>query len=235
MTPPASPAVRKAHEDTARTLLAVEALALQVLRGSLPPTAGDPVSLAYATTAALVPVILTIRRAARNKGLERFYAELEAGGARISVPSLPPDPLADQLAAERAARFYSDGLLRQAQEWLAEHDAAQADPVLRADAAKIESIAATEVSNAFNEERTRAEKAIVEQAKQETWFPMLVKEWDATLDKRTCKLCASLDGKRRMWGQDFAGGREPGRVHPNCRCIARFYVIPIDATYRRAA
>lgn len=235
MTPTASPAVRKAHLETARTLLSVEALALQVLRGSLPPTAGDPVALAYSTTAALVPVLLTIRQAARNKGLERFLAEVEAGGARISLPPLPSTDIADRLAAERAARSYSDALLRQAQDWMAEHDAAQSNPVLVADADRLEAIAATEVSNAFNDERTRAEVAIAEVGREETWFPFFVKVWDATLDSRTCKLCSSLDGTKRAWGQNFRGGREPGRVHRNCRCVCTYHVIPIELSYRKRA
>lgn len=235
MTPTASPAVRRAHLETARTLLAVEALALQVLRGSLPPTAGDPIALAYSTTAALVPVLLTIRQAARNKGAERFAAELEAGGARVALPELPPAALDDRLAAERAARFYSDTLLRQAQEWMAEHDAAQANPLLVADAARLESIAATEVSNAFNDERTRIEVAVADMGRDEEWFPFFVKVWDSTLDGRTCKVCDRLHGTKRGWGQNFAGGREPGRVHRNCRCVCSYHAIPIEITPRKRA
>ncbi len=104
-----------------------------------------------------------------------------------------------------------------------------------ADAARLESIAATEVSSAFNDERTRIEVAVADMGRDEEWLPFFVKVWDATLDGRTCKVCDRLHGTKRGWGQNFAGGREPGRVHRFCRCVAQFHAIPIDIPTRTRA
>ena len=89
-------------------------------------------------------------------------------------------------------------------------------------------IAATETASAFNDERTRIEKHLADENKETSWWPFLVKVWDATLDKRTCPVCAKLHGTRRGWGSDFPGGKEPGKVHPNDRCLSLFFAIPFE-------
>jgi len=223
------PAVAKAHKDTAQTLLHVERVGLHALKGAVAQAgSGDPIVVARRAHDIVAATMLDIRRAARAQGALRFGAEVAAGGMSLAIPDLPSADDADRLAAERAARGYSDALLRQAQDWMAEHDKAQADPVLQADAAKLEVIAATETASAFNDERTRIEKHLADENKETSWWPFLVKVWDATLDKRTCPVCAKLHGTRRGWGSDFPGGKEAGKIHPNCRCIVNFLAIPIE-------
>ena len=254
MTPPASPAVRKAHEDTARTLLHVEAVGLHVLKGAVAQVGpGDPIVIARRSHEVVAATVLDIRKAARAQGALLFGAEITASGARIPLPDLDPPTDADRLSAERAARGYSDAILRQAQEWMAEHDAAQADPALRIEASYLESIAATETSEAFSDERTRIEKALAAENEESSWWPFLVKEWSADLEaahrakargKKTksgravsgpCDVCRGLHGTRIGWGSDWPGGHEPGKVHRHCRCISRFYAIPFEVTRKRAA
>lgn len=48
----------------------------------------------------------------------------------------------------------------------------------------------------------------------------LSRVWNAVLDSKTCKLCASLDGEETLPGETFKNGYEPGWVHPNCRCFS---------------
>lgn len=50
-----------------------------------------------------------------------------------------------------------------------------------------------------------------------------IRVWDSTLDARTCPVCAAADGVWTELGMPFLlRGRavEPGKVHPNCRCVA---------------
>ena len=250
----APPAVAKAHQETARTLLHVEALGLHVLKGAVAQVGqGDPIVIARRSHDIVAATVLDIRRAARMQGALRFGAEIDAAGASIPLPDLDPPTDADRLAAERAARGYSDALVKQAQEWMAEHDAAQADPVLRADVAYLESIAATESSSAFNDERGRVEKAIAEESEDSSWWPFLVKEWSADLEaahrakargKKTrggravsgpCDVCRGLHGTKIGWGSDWPGGHEPGDVHRLCRCLTKYYAIPFEVVRKKRA
>ena len=254
MTPPASPAVRKAHTETARTLLHVEAVGLHVLKGAVAQVGpGDPIAVARKSHDIVAATVLDIRAAARTQGAVRFGAEIAAAGASIPLPDLKPPTDLDRLAAERAARGYSDALIKEAQEWFAEHDKAQADPVLRADAAYLESIAATETSAAFNDERTRIEKALAAENEDSSWWPFLTKTWCCDLEtahrarrlgKKTrsgravsgpCPTCRALDKKTLGWGTDWPGGVEPGDVHPNCRCFVRFAAIPFEVVRKKRA
>jgi hypothetical protein len=223
------PAVAKAHKDTAQTLLHVERVGLAVLKGAVAQVGpGDPIVTARRSHDVVAATVLDIRRAARAQGAIRFAAEVAAAGMSLPIPNLDPPTDADRLAAERAARGYSDAILKQAQEWMTEHDAAQADPVLQAEAAKLETIAATETSSAFSDERTRVEKFLAEENKETSWWPFLVKVWDATLDKRTCPVCRKMHHEKRGWGTDWPSGKEPGKVHPNCRCLVNYHAIPIE-------
>lgn len=82
---------------------------------------------------------------------------------------------------------------------------------------RIDTIATTEVSHAFNAARTRVAEDMPPPPAGERGYL----RWSATLDKRTCSLCASLDGKTAPVGGTF-DGYMPGAVHPRCRCIAYF-------------
>lgn len=247
MPPAATPAVAKAHHDTAQTLLHVERIGLAVLKGAVANLGrGDPIILARAAHDVVAATVLDIRRAARVQGADRFGAEVAAAGMSLPIPDLDPPTDADRLAAERAARGYSDALLRQAQEWMAEHDKAQADPVLQADVAYLESIATSESSDAFSNERARIEKHLADENKETSWWPFLVKEWCCDLEtahharrvgKLTrsgrpvsgpCDRCLALSKKKLGWGTGWPGGVEPGSIHKHCRCFTKFYAIPFE-------
>jgi SPP1 gp7 family putative phage head morphogenesis protein len=43
--------------------------------------------------------------------------------------------------------------------------------------------------------------------------------WDATLDKRVCRVCAGADGEVREYGEAFSSGVIAPPVHSNCRCL----------------
>lgn len=75
--------------------------------------------------------------------------------------------------------------------------------------------AATEVANAYGEQREEDSRAL----QYSPLAVLLLKMWDATLDRRVCPTCAGLDGQLQVLGLDFVGGT-PGAVHPNDRCVS---------------
>lgn len=99
-----------------------------------------------------------------------------------------------------------------------------AKKVAKAEAYRTNMVAATEVSRAFNEEREDAFQVLAEEvdpkAEEQPW-----REWDATLDKRTCEICDRADGSMVRVGSKFRAGT-PGKVHPNCRCLEQLVWMP---------
>lgn len=82
----------------------------------------------------------------------------------------------------------------------------------------IRRIAATETHAAFGEARTKA-------ARQIATVHTLYRVWDATMDKRTCPVCAAAHGLAIPRGERFPQGT-PGSVHPFCRCVE--WVMPVE-------
>ena len=79
----------------------------------------------------------------------------------------------------------------------------------------------------YADARDEASDAAAKRHPDATWLPAVLKRWDATLDKRVCPRCRALDGTLRPIGVDFAGGRDPGHVHANCRCTSHLLFIPL--------
>lgn len=91
---------------------------------------------------------------------------------------------------------------------------------------RLRRIAATEVSQAYNDEHDEGVGWIADTYKDATWLAAVVKRWDAQLDRKVCPECARRDGTIVVIGTDFNGGDEPGFVHPMCRCIDTMIVLP---------
>jgi len=111
--------------------------------------------------------------------------------------------------AQAVARSYGEALAKTE----ATEKAASIAEAAKQQAYRLERIAATENAQAFNAAKTleverRAERAGV----------VLMKTWDATLDKRTCDVCSGLDGTSVRVGESYPGGQEPGSAHAMCRC-----------------
>ena len=51
--------------------------------------------------------------------------------------------------------------------------------------------------------------------------------WDASLDRRVCRICRGLDGIVINVGETFPGGFRHPTAHPNCRCC----VVPWKASW----
>jgi hypothetical protein len=90
---------------------------------------------------------------------------------------------------------------------------------------RVDTIAATETSTAFETEHQR-QAAHLQRASRETqWLAAVVKVWDSTLDTRLCSVCSSSTGEVRPLGIDFSSGT-PGHAHPRCRCRSAIFVLP---------
>lgn len=75
-----------------------------------------------------------------------------------------------------------------------------------------ERLAVTETVNAYNE------TALIGMDELEEHDPGYFKRWDAAIDGRTCKNCASYDDLVTPIDKPFAGGIAHPPLHPRCRC-----------------
>lgn len=230
----------KEANATRAALLDIEAKAHAALKAtaSQPHSFTDPIVASREIGARVMPVILAAKGAARRVGAQRMQSEVEATarGQRVTLvhDEHKVTAAADRLAAERASREYSDALLREAQRIIDAADRAQAYVLVSATDRALESISVNEVASAFSDERRRLEKAAKREHGGTNWFPLMVKMWDATLDRRVCVRCERLHGKVRPWGVDFAGHSEPP-VHARCRCVVVFVGSPIFLGRKEAA
>lgn len=198
----------------------------EVVRGS--SRYAGPSGTAATMATELAAVVLEFRTKARAAGQERLVAELEA----VNVPVASTGSAAGIVTARSIATAATDdALARRAvrgtvQEWIkrvtsAEPGAARMptfQAAARKSAPRLELVAKTETSTAFNAERTEAAARIRSHVE-------MMRVWDATLDKRTCPTCDGLDGTMVPLGSSFRGG-SPGNVHPGCRCVESF--VPVE-------
>lgn len=99
---------------------------------------------------------------------------------------------------------------------------------------RLRRIAATETARAYNDEHDEALRALVaptdETMRLETErvgiMSGLFNRWDATLDRRTCRVCRDHDGEVVPIGMPFRAGDRPGDVHVFCRCIETLIFLP---------
>ncbi len=167
----------------------------------------------------------TIRGALQRAGHQDPGA-LEA----INVAS-SDDDMAGQTLGQAFAASWGQALSVAIWNW-ADSDSRKTLPGVVVEAAaatdyRLRRAATTETARAFSDARDEGMDSIAELHKDTTWFPALLKTWDATLDRKTCKTCKELDGTTRPWGFSFPGGEEPGYVHPGCRCIVGTLLLPL--------
>ncbi len=201
------------------------------------------------TTQPLPPLCARLARAsqrslllAERAALTAFTLEWDAARAavqRVGHPDPGPLPrLATTTSTDRAAAHAAAGSLAAA--WLiattsAVRVAASADEPLPAavHAAalaqdfRVRRVATTETARATTDARDEGAGWVEEQHREASWFPLLLKSWDATLDRRTCPRCSALHGITRPFGLPFPGGAEPGHLHPGCRCLSATLLLPI--------
>lgn len=165
------------------------------------------------------------RQAARGEARKALGAEWAQVQSKVTAAGFPKPEAPTKMGrdsgirAATAAKSYASAwgatAVTKADEWTRETAHQITDSV----EARLDRIIATETSDAFQKERASFEAEVVKRHKTEKWFPALIKAWDARLDGGRCALCSRRSLGIRPWGVSFAGGNEPGTVHPNCRCV----------------
>jgi len=148
------------------------------------------------------------------------------------VPALQPtDRAAAGATAAGYAAAWTHATTGALWDWAADEDADTSPGAAVAAAAdgldyRVKRIATTENAQAYNDARDDVTAAEAKRNDGATWLVAVLKRWDATLDKRVCKVCRDMHGALAIPGLKFRGGREPGHVHVGCRCSDHLVFIP---------
>jgi hypothetical protein len=163
------------------------------------------------------------RERARLAAIGRLRAELALGGIALALAhALAPRTDTDSAYAAAAAAAYASAWAGAALYLVTEAlrtDKSPTQAVVQATDLKesnLERIVVTETARAYNDQHKEDAEELAD-ADPEA-MAILVRRWDAMLDARVCDDCASHDGETAPIGESFAGGDEPGYLHPNCRC-----------------
>ena len=170
-----------------------------------------------------------VRTAARREAVRSFQVESVAAGLPSLTLRLRDDRAFDRSRASAAAKAF-------AARWLAlgvAHLGVDGAEPLRAPSvaqegsqARLEVVARTEPAQAWGDERDGLSDDYAEESRRRGLVVPL-KVWDATLDRKTCRVCEGLDGTVRPFGVDFPGGLVPGSVHPSDRCVEGILPLPL--------
>lgn len=215
---------------------------LQVVAISSPEGVRRMLLVAIASAAeelrrAVAEGVLHRRDEARGAALQRLAAELAevARELRLQPFQAPPAGLGreeDEAHAASAADSYTAswraGMTVVAVRWRGEGQLGkQLQAAAKAQDHRLERIAATEIPRAFNAAHDEGAGWVAERHKGASWLPVVVKRWDASLDRKVCRFCAAMDGRYTALGLPWPGDLRPGEPHPHCRCGQTVIVLPI--------
>jgi hypothetical protein len=232
--------VRRVHRQAQAAMLSVEAASRRAMAATVADVAkrnagraGDLPGASGALRARLAPILLETRRAARVAASRALAKEL-AVSAKVAADYGVALPVTAEVAsfikgddseqATNLAADYADAFIAKAHEGRA--TGVTLSDVVRALTYRVDRLAATETSQAFNGQRATVERAYRDRYAGTQWFPAMVKVWDATLDRHVCRVCAGKAGQVRPWGFSW-NGLEPGQPHVNCRCTGMMLFAPI--------
>jgi hypothetical protein len=181
-------------------------------------------------------VILAGRHGARADAGKQLTAELAAAAQTLKVAIATPGP-ADRADDEHRAAAAADsyvaawraGVAAALSKWASSTERPSLATALGTATAqqdhRLRRLAATEVPQAYSEEHAARADQIAEQHADAKWLVLLVKVWDATLDRKVCAVCAGMNGRWAVVGLKFNGGLLPGSVHAHCRCQSSLLVM----------
>jgi hypothetical protein len=92
---------------------------------------------------------------------------------------------------------------------------------------RVRRISATEAAQSFADARDESAGWLAEEYSDRPWYPLVLKRWDATNDRKVCPTCKGEDGEKVLLGATFSEGHSPGYAHSFCRCIEHLVVLPI--------
>jgi hypothetical protein len=188
---------------------------------------------------AVAASVLQGRARARREAVQQLAAELDAVALELRIQPIQAPPASfssaedDHYAAAAADSFtaaWRASVLLVAMR-LRGDDGGPVAPKLRqasdAQRPKLARIAATEIPRAYNAAHDEGAGWVAERYGGARWLPLVAKRWDATLDRKVCKTCASMDGRLALLGTSFTGDIRPGEPHPHCRCVESIIVLPM--------
>lgn len=244
MARPQPSELARANLDNNREMLAAEAamlialftvvsgLLFQVGRsGGSPTTVIERLSLQIELSIARVVFSSRIKsRMFARSGLRTqldAIAKMVGDVFTIGAPVANP---ADLIAARRAARHIRKRLVKIGAKLVHDDAGATTRHTLEELSTKLqpslETVAAYESSEAFNDERSRAVRETKTTSGVVTGV-LFVREWSADMDRRTCPICEQLHGTIVLPSQGFPSGDPP--IHGYCRCTD--YLLPITLLY----
>lgn len=180
-----------------------EALALALLLGRITPTIKRPAAFRKTLTEA----ILDVRKVSALAGSVSARRELAKLGMTPAGNSVSLTSRKSFFSAQKTAERGTSALLDRA----AGLSAADSMSVMRP---RLERIAASESAAGYGAGKLSSFSELVTSG--------ILKVWDATLDRRTCRVCEYANGETVRIDESFSGG-EPGAVHTSCRCS--WYII----------
>lgn len=183
---------------------------------------------------AVASAVLQGRAGARKAATQRLAAELGQAAKELGVDIERPDagdaiedPGLAQGAAESYVAAWRAAMTVAVMRWQDGSPSQGLRTAHETQAPKLERIAATEVPQAYNAAHDEGARLVAEQHQDARWRPLIVKRWDATLDRRTCSVCEDMDGRYTLLGLRFKDRLLPGHVHPYDRCQEAIIVLPL--------
>lgn len=239
-------AMLRAERDTPRALREATEAALQRLQQA-GENARDPVAARRYLLAAggavadqlrseLQSAVRQGRHAAREAAYQRLVAEFAAAAKelRFDPPSLPvmgrapEDDALSESAAEALVAPWRAAVTVAVVRWEGTTPLGRdLRAASSAQAHRLERTAATEIPQAYNAAHDEGAGWVAEQHQEARWLPLLVKRWDATLDRRACERCRAMDGRYTVIGTRFKDRLLPGFIHPRCRCVEAIIPLPL--------
>lgn len=219
---------RREHDESLRTLIAIETLAIAVVDDATIGLPKDPDDALDELRSRLSRSLVSARTAARVQGANRLASEYEivsryarTQGYRSGPLALLSRPIASDI--EEAGKW-ADHIAKLVRKRASESEIRSA---VSRSKGKLSSAARAVVDDAWSDERNRVLRATAVQQKEAGIVPFIGTLWDARMDKATCPRCRDLDGTIRPIGISFPNGAIPGKMHQMCRCNGALVFAPM--------
>jgi hypothetical protein len=216
------------HDESLRTLIAIETLAIAVVDDATHGLPKDPDDASDELRSRLSQSLISARTAARVQSTNRLSSEYEVvsrharkQGYRTGSLSFFARPIAFDI--EEAGKW-ADHIAKLVRKRASESEIRSA---ISRSKGKLSAAARAVVDDAWSDERNRVLRATAARQKETNIVPFVGTIWDARLDKKTCPRCWGLDGTIRPMGIDFPNGAVPGKIHALCRCNGALIFAPI--------
>lgn len=227
---------RREHDESLRTLIALEDLAIEVVFDSAKGLPKDPDDASDELRSRLSQSLVAARTAARVQGTNRLRTEYEivsryarSQGYRTGPFAFPSRPIASDV--EEAGKW-ADHIAKLIRGRASDSDVRSA---IARSKGKLSSAARAVVDDAWSDERNRVLRATRVRQKETDVVPFVGTIWDARMDRATCPRCRDLDGTIRPIGIRFPNGAIPGKVHYACRCLGGLIFAPVITNISEAA